>query len=152
MVLHMGNITGKLLGTSKKMLIRLAASVWFAGVFILLFKSTALLIEAVRTGAPFFAAVLAAATGVAIGMLKAKYLFIRICEKNIQRILALKSPKIWQFYRTRFFFFLAFMITFGNCAHRFSSRSAVLLAALAVLELSVSTALLISGNCFRKIS
>lgn len=151
MVPLMGNITGKWLGTSKKMLIRLAALVWFAGVFILLFKSTALLIEAVRTGAPFLAAVLAAATGVVIGVIKAKYLFIRICEKNIQRILALKSPKIWQFYRTRFFFFLALMIAFGNWAYRLSSHSAVLLAALAVLELSVSTALLISGNSFRKV-
>lgn len=152
MVLPMEHITGKWLGTSKKMLIRLAASVWFAGVLILLFKSTALLVEAVRTGAPLFAVLLAAAAGVAIGLLKAKYLFIRICEKNIQRILALKSPKIWQFYRTRFFFFLALMIAFGNWAYRFSSHSAVLLAALAVLELSVSTALLISGNRFRKVS
>ena len=96
----------KMLNTTKINLMKLAALVWFAGVFILLYKSTVMVIEAVDIGAPLSVAVFTMITGMVIGLVKAKYLFIPLCKKNIKRISGLKSPKIWQFYRLRFFFFL----------------------------------------------
>lgn len=141
-----------MLNTTKTTLFRLAALVWFTGVVVLLVKSVTIIREAVEIGAPVPVAISALAAGIVIGMIKAKYLFIHICKKNIERIQALESPKIWQAYRTRFYFFLVLMITFGKYAYHFSNSSAFWLMALAILELSISTALFISGNCFRKIT
>lgn len=140
-----------MLNATKTTLFRLAALIWFTGVVVLLVKSVTIIREAIEVGVPVPVAVSALAAGVIIGMVKAKYLFIRICKKNIERIQALESPKIWQAYRTRFYFFLILMITFGKYAYHFSNSSAFWLTALAILELSISTALFISGNCFRKI-
>lgn len=142
---------GVLLTATKATLVKLAALVWFAGVLVLLFKSVVMLIEAVKIGAPVSVTVSAVIAGLVIGMIKAKYLFIHICKRNIKRIFALKSPKIWQFYRIKFFFFLFLMITLGNYAYRLSSNSVFLLFTLSVLELPISTALAISGKCFIKI-
>jgi hypothetical protein len=128
-------------------LIKLAAIVWFSGVVILLIKSSGMFIEAVNKGAPIVWVIIAVLIGLVLGRVKAKYLFVRICNKNIKRILALESPKIWQFYRTRFFFFLFGMILFGNYAYGLA-RNNIDLIALAVLELSISTALFISSKCF----
>ena len=143
--------TKELLTATKATLVKLAALVWFSGVVVLLFKSTVMLIEAVKIGAPVSVAVSAVIAGLIIGMIKAKYFFIRICKSNIKRIFALKSPKIWQFYRMRFFFFLFLMITLGNYSYSLFNNSVFLLVALSVLELSISIALLISGKCFREI-
>ena len=137
--------------TTSTNLVKLAALVWFAGVFILLYKSTAMMIEAVGVGAPLSMVVLTVISGLIVGMIKAKTLFIHVCQKNINRILGLKSPRIWQFYRVRFFIFLFLMITLGNYAYHLSSSNAFLLLALSTLELSVSTALFISGKCFKKV-
>lgn len=127
----------------------MAALVWVAGVIVLLLKSSSMIMNAVEIGAPVSLAVTAVIIGLAAGAIKAKYLFVRVCNKNIERICALKSPKIWQFYRIRFFFFLFLMITFGNFAYRVSSGNLYMLLALAALELSISTALFISAKCFR---
>ena len=141
----------QLLRTTQIHLVKLAALVWYTGVFVLLYKSTGMFIEALNSGAPVSVVVAAIIIGLVIGMIKAKYLFIHICQKNIKRIFGLTSPMIWQFYRVRFFFFLFLMITLGNYAYRLSSGSIFLLLALSTLELSISTALLISGKCFKKV-
>lgn len=130
-------------------MIRLAAIVWFAGVLILLFKSSGMFIEAVGIGAPVSLTIGAVAVGLAVGAVKAKFLFVRICRKNIHRIYALKAPKVWQFYRIRFFIFLFLMVSFGNWAYHASKNNFGLLLGLAVLELSISTALLLSATCFK---
>ena len=129
-------------------LIKLAGIVWGAGVIILLVKSGGMLVEAAEMGAPPVWVAVAILTGVFLGGIKAKYLFVRICRKNISRILALESPRIWQFYRSRFFFFLFCMILFGNIAYGLARDNICFLLPLAVLELSVSTALFISSRCF----
>lgn len=139
----------KLFSTTKNTLIRLAALVWFTGVLVLLFKSMTILFETVRNGTPALVAVLAMTSGLLIGVIKAKYLFIHFCTQNIKRILALEFPRIWQFYRIRFFFFLFFMILASKYAYSLSNGSAAILVPLSVLELSVSTALLLSGKCFK---
>lgn len=104
--------------------------------------------EAKLLGAPFDLTLFAALTGIILGWIKSTCLFDGACKKNIDRIFALASPKIWQFYRIRFFFFLCAMILFGSWAYAGARNHVHLLLGLAVLELSVSTALLISGRCF----
>jgi len=84
----------ELLKTTQINLVKLAALVWFTGVFVLLYKSTGMVIEAVTIGAPVPIVVAAVITGFVIGMIKAKYLFIHICQKNIKRIFSLMSRKI----------------------------------------------------------
>lgn len=142
------HITRQLLSCEKISLVRLAGLVWFVGVIVLLFKSSGIFIETVNIGAPFALTVTAVMSGLAIGAIKAKYLFIRLCRQNIKRIYALNSPKIWQFYRPRFFIFLFLMIAFGKYAYHISDTNCYLLLLLATLELSISTALLISIKCF----
>ena len=143
-------ITKILLNSTHTNLVRLAALVWYAGVVILLFNSSGMFVEASTAGMPVAGILCAAAAGVMIGILKAKYIFIAICRKNIKRIVSLETPRIWQCYRIRFFVFLFLMVTFGNWAYHQSRSSALMLMGLAALELSVSTALLISSRCFRK--
>lgn len=140
--------TANLPGVKPYTLVKLAAIVWFTGVIILLVKSSGMLIETVNNGAPLVWVFISVLIGLVFGKVKAKYLFIRLCKKNIKRILALESPKIWQFYRTRFFFFLFCMILFGNYAYDLARNNIYFLLSLAVLELSISTALFISGKCF----
>ena len=134
--------------TTTGTLVKLAALVWYSGGVILLFKSTGMVREAKLLGASPDLILLAALTGVILGWIKSTCLFERACKKNIDRILALASPKIWQFYRIRFFFFLCAMILFGSWAYAGARNQVHLLLGLAGLELSVSTALLISGRCF----
>lgn len=132
-------------------LVRLAATVWFAGVVILLFKSIGMIVDALSLGATPVLAFSAIIAGIVAGTAKARWIFIRTCQKNIKRIFTLTSPKIWQFYRARFFCFLLLMILFGHFAHDLSENSVWRLLLLASLELSISTALLISSGCFRKL-
>jgi len=129
-------------------LIILAAVVWFAGVIILLIKSFNIANEVFENGAPLIWVVSALFVGLTLGWIKSRYLFIRICKKNINRIRSLDSPRIWQFYRNRFYFFLFCMILFGNLAYDLVRTHNYLLLALAVLELSISTALFLSSKSF----
>ncbi len=48
--------------------------------------------------------------GLAIGLLKAKLIFVKACRKNLDRIAALERPRIWLCYRPLFLVFLAAMI------------------------------------------
>ena len=130
------------------LLVVLAALIWGTGVVFLVTKSSIIFMEASDAGASVFQVFLAVTTGIFIGIIKAKYLFTRLCNKNIQRIMALKSPKFWQCYRPHFFFFLALMIWFGSWAHDTASGQSLWLMLLAVLELSVATALFLSWKCF----
>jgi len=87
-------------------------------------------------------------SGLVIGWLKAKYLFISVCNKNLKRIDALKQPMLWQFYRIRFFFFLCLMISLGNFLAKLAQGDYRMLIGLGVVELSIATALLVSSHCF----
>lgn len=137
-----------MLNTSALTLIRLAALVWYIGVVVLLIKSSGLFLKAERGGADSLLLVSAVLGGLAIGWVKAKYLFVKVCNRNLERINALKQPRLWQFYRLRFFFFLGLMIAFGNYLPRLAQGDFRILIALGVVELSVATALLVSSQCF----
>ncbi len=126
----------------------LAALVWYTGVAVLLIKSSGLFLQAHQGGAGSLAVGLSILAGLGLGLVKSKYLFVRVCRKNLARIQTLKTPMLWQFYRGRFFIFLACMIFFGVSMSRTAQGNYWLLIPLAVLELSIAVALLVSSSCF----
>jgi len=136
--------------TSPHTLKFLAALVWYSGVIALLIKSTSLLFRAhvISPGHPWL--LMAVLVGVVIGAIKARYLFRRICLKNLKRIDALKHPKLWHFYRMRFFIFLLTMVILGSYLSHRAQDNFPMLIAMAAIELSVAIALLGSSDCFRK--
>jgi len=134
--------------TSLRTLKLLAALVWFSGAIVLFIKSASLFLEAegINPDQPWtWLAVLA---GLVIGGIKARYLFSRLCFKNLSRINALEQPKLWHFYRARFFFFLFLMVSSGAFLSRLAHGDYPMLIAVAVIDLSIATALLGSSNCF----
>ncbi|WP_177418756.1 hypothetical protein [endosymbiont of Lamellibrachia barhami] len=137
-----------MLNTSSLTLKRLAALVWYIGVVVLLIKSTGLFLEAGRSGAGQLWVMLAVLSGLVIGWIKAKYLFIKVCNRNLERINGLKQPMLWQFYRPRFFVFLGLMVSLGAYLSRLAQGDYPMLIALAVVELSIATALFVSSRCF----
>ena len=134
--------------TSARILKILAASVWYIGAAILILKGGGLLIAAENLmpgqAWTWFAAIM----GLFIGGLKARILFRKVCKKNLNRIAGLEQPKIWQFYRPRFFVFLFFMITIGAILSRSAHDNYLVLLAVAVLDLSIATALMGSSYIF----
>ena len=128
----------------------LAALVWYAGVAVLLIKSTGLFLQAHRDGAgPLWIGV-SLLIGLGLGLAKARYLFEPVCRTNLARIQSLETPMVWQFYRGRFFVFLAGMIVLGVSLARTAQGNYRLLIPLAVLELAIAIALLVSSRCFWK--
>ena len=128
----------------------LAAVIWYGGGFILLWKAGELLQNAwmLRPGniSPWAALII----GVLIGIFKARYLFARVGENNLNRIDAIRRPKIWQCYRRRFFIFLIFMIVLGFLLSIWSHGRYVMLLGVAVLDLSIGVALLASSYVYWK--
>lgn len=127
-----------------------SAVVWSGGCVFLLFKSWALLTEAIalRPGSAWPWGVVVA--GVVFGGLKARYFFSGVCEKNLLRIESLERPKIWQFFRGRFFFFLMIMIVLGISLSRWAHHRYVFLLYVATLDLSIGVALVGSSYMFWK--
>lgn len=137
-----------MLTTTTNTLIRLAALVWYTGVVVLIAKSGALFLEALENRADPLFIIGAVLCGIMIGKIKADFLFYTIGRKNIARINLLKNPRLWQFYRKRFFVFLFLMISLGKYLADIAHGENMALIALAVLELSIAVALAISSHCF----
>ena len=128
----------------------LAALVWFSGTIVLYIKSTSLLFKAEMLNPEQHWISLAIISGLVIGVVKAKYLYKRLCIKNLIRINALHQAKLWQFYRLRFFIFLFSMILLGSYFSRQIHDNYSMLISMAILEISIATALLCSSHCFWK--
>ncbi len=128
----------------------LAAVVWYSGVVALLIKSIRLLVVAEKINPEQHWVWLAALGGFVLGVIKAKYLFKRLCLKNLVRIDNLKHPKLWNFYRVHFFIFLFTMVSLGSTLSRFALAEGnyPLLVSMAFVELSVGMALLGGSICF----
>ena len=139
-----------LINSSTRTLKLLASLVWYSGAVVLSFKSSRLLLEAQNINPNQVWIWLAVLGGFMIGVIKAKYLFKRLCIKNLKRIDALEEPKLWHFYRMRFFFFLLVMILLGSFISRLAHGSYATLMTMAIIEISLATALLGSSNCFWK--
>jgi hypothetical protein len=136
--------------SSKLTLKLLAATVWYSGAVVLSYKSSRLLLEAQSINTDQTWIWLAALAGIMIGMIKAKYLFKYVCIKNLKRIDSLRSPRLWQAYRTYFYFFLLAMIILGSFITRLAHGNYAALITAAIIEISLATALLGSSNCFWK--
>ncbi|MCW8854861.1 MAG: hypothetical protein OQK76_12080 [Gammaproteobacteria bacterium] len=126
----------------------LAALVWYSGFVVLYIKSSILFVEAHKINDNLTWTWLAVAIGFAAGAIKSKYLFRNLCIKNLKRINTLEQPKIWQFYRMPFLIFLFSMIVLGLFLSQWIHGNYAMLLTMAVIELSIATALLTSSHCF----
>ena len=126
----------------------LAALIWYVGSLVLLLKAGQLLLEAEVLNPDLGWSWAAVILGAALGALKAKYIFNRSCRRNLRRIDALESPRIWQFYSPGFFLALAAMITAGASLSRLAHGSYPFLISVAVLDIAISSALLISSHVY----
>jgi hypothetical protein len=138
------------LKTSPGILRTLAALVWYIGAAVLILKGSSLLAEAHDLQPGRFWPAIAVAAGLLIGGLKGILLFTKSCHKNLDRIAGLAEPKLWQFFRPGFFLALALMISAGATLSRLAHGHFKGLIAVAILDLSIGTALLLSSYVFWK--
>jgi len=129
-----------------------AALIWLAGAVILFIKSSRLLLEAqnIDPEKPWLLVIILA--GILIGGIKAKYLFNQLCYKNLRRIDALENHQLWKCYRPKFFLFLFLMISLGAYMSRIAQGDYFTLVSVALVDISIATALLGSIRCFWKVN
>lgn len=125
-----------------------AALVWIIGGIILASKGCSLFAEAASLKPEANWTWLTVVVGVFLGLLKAKYLFRKVCAKNLARIDSLLNPTALQFYRPGFFVFLAAMIALGATLSRLAHGKYPFLIGVAILDFSLATALLGSSLVF----
>jgi hypothetical protein len=128
----------------------LAALFWYIGGIVLVLKGISLLIKADTLKPEQNWTWLAIVIGLLIGGLKAKYLFSKSCKKNLTRIDLLSEPKVWQFFRPGFFLFLLIMIVTGVTLSRVAHNNYIFLISVAILDISIATALIGSSYVFWK--
>ena len=134
--------------TSHRTLRILAAITWLSGGFVLAAKGSSLAVQLKSIDASWFC--FASLLGVVAGTLKVKFLFNHFCQRNLDRIAALEAPQIWQFFRPRFFLFLALMIAAGATMSRLAMDSFPMLVFVAALDISLAIALLGSSLVFTR--
>jgi hypothetical protein len=139
-----------MISVSRRTLKILAAIAWYIGGIVLLLKGASLLLEAEQLRPSGFWPWPATAIGLLLGGLKAKFIFIRSCRRNLDRIAALQQPKIWQFFRPVFFAALAVMILAGAVLSRLAHNGYPWLIGVATLDLALATALFGSSYIFWK--
>ena len=128
----------------------LAALLWYLGGIMLVSKGSSLLIEADMLKPEKNWTWGAIVIGLLIGGLKAKYLFSKSCKKNLARIDLLDKPKLWQFFSPKFFLSLAIMIAAGVTLSRMAHNNYIFLLSVAILDISIATALIGSSYTFWK--
>ncbi len=133
---------------SRRTLNILAAVVWHIGGFVLLIKAGSLLLEADSLRPEQNWQWIFVGIALLLGGLKARYLFSKSCRKNLARIKALDQPRIWQFFRPRFFLLLALMILTGAMLSRLAEGHYPSLIGVGALDLSLAIALLGSSIVF----
>ena len=126
----------------------LAALIWYIGGIMLILKGRSLLVEAGALKPEQVWPWLAAAAGIILGILQAKFLFSRSCKKNLDRIDALDRPRVWQFFRPGFFAALTVMIFVGATFSRLAHNNYPFLIGVAIVDLNIGIALLGSSYVF----
>lgn len=126
---------------SPRTLALLAALVWYAGAVVLVLKGSSLIRGAtgLQPGPWPWIAIGAA---VLAGALKARFIFIHSCRKNLERIARLDRPRPWQFFRPGFFLALAVMISAGATMSRMAEGHYGPMLGVGALDLSIALALL----------
>jgi len=136
------------LPVSKKTLKVVSGIVWVSGGIVLLLKAASLAKEAIALRPDEVWLWLAIAVALVIGALKARYLFSGFCRKNLDRIAALNSPRLWQAFRPGFYAFLSAMVLLGATLSKLASGNYPALLALVMLDISIGIALLMSIRTF----
>lgn len=133
---------------TRRLLAILAAITWYVGGVVLVLKGGSLLLEArdLRPGSLW--PITGLSLGLFIGGLKARFIFHRSGRKNLERIAALKRPKVWQFFSPKFFLMLGTVIPLGVIMSRFAHGHFPLLIGVGVLDVSIATALVGSSIVF----
>ena len=139
-----------MINVSARTLKIMAALVWYTGGIFLMLKGRSHLILAEHLDPGHIWPWLALLVGLTVGVARGMILFRKTCRKNLARIDALNQPKIWQFFRPWFFFFLALMIMGGATLSRLAHGNYIFLIAVATLDFSVSGSLLGSSYVFWK--
>ena len=134
----------------KKTLKILALLVWYIGFIALSLKSYKLFAEAYTIDSNLYYLIFFLLMGFLLSLLKTKYIFIKSCQKNLQRIEQLKEPKIWQFYRVGFFLFLVGVISLGAFLSHKASGDYYFLISVGVVDMALALALFFSGFEFFK--
>ena len=129
----------------KKTLKILALLVWYIGFIALSLKAYKLFNEAYTINNNLLYLIIFLALGFLLSLLKTKYIFIKSCQKNLQRIEELEKPKIWQFYRVGFFIFLIVVISLGAFLSQMASGNYYFLISVGVVDMALSLALLFSS-------
>lgn len=135
---------------SRQTLIIIAALIWYIGGIILLFKGGHLIYGALELRPLSLWPYAALGSGILLGLIKSKYIFIRSCRENIKRIKKLASPKPWQFYSPGFILFLLIIMPTGAVMSRLAAGNFLWLLIVSVLDLAIATALLTSSYIFWK--
>ena len=135
---------------SKQVLKLLAALVWFSGAVVLFIKGFGMFFEAEQLNPGHLWTWLALSTGLLLGSVKARYLFSKLCLKNLRRIEGLAEPKLWHFYRIRFYMFLLVMSLSGLYVSQKAHGDYPFLIIMIIVDISLATALLASSSCFWK--
>ncbi len=130
---------------TKKHLIIAAAIVWYLGSISLVLKSLSLLKSAYLIYPNLMIIIASLIAGIVIGFLKGKFIFVKSCRKNIQRINELQNVKPWLFFKPLFMLALAAMITTGAILSRWAEGNYAALLAVAILDLTIGTALFYSS-------
>jgi hypothetical protein len=136
------------MNVEKRTLKLLAAFVWYTGFMALSIKATLLFLKAYTLNDSTLILIGILLFSIIIIYFKVKYIFSKVCRKNLIRIEALKSPKFWEFYRIRFFVFLISMITLGAFLSRMAEGNYWFLMGVGVVDISVGLSLFFSGFLF----
>ena len=130
---------------TKKYLIIVSALIWYVGSISLFLKTITLLKSAFDIHSNIMIILLSVLLGLVIGFFKGKYLFIKSCRKNVQRINELKKVRFWLFFKPSFMIALAIMIATGATLSRLAEGNYTALLGVAILDLTIGTALLYSS-------
>ena len=133
---------------STRTLKTLAALTWYAGAVVLFLKGVTLLRQAETLGPSGIWVWLGPAIGILAGLVKARFLFVPSCRRNLWRIDALPRPRVWQFFRPGSFPLLALMIAIGATLSRLARGHHSALIWVGSLDLALAVALFISGFVF----
>jgi len=115
---------------------------------VLTIKGGSLLAQALELRPGEILTWLAIPAGLLFGGVKTELIFEKACIRNLDRIKALEQPKFWHAYRPGFYAFLAAMIILGATLSALAIGNYSGLIAMAVLDFSLATALLLSGRRF----
>jgi hypothetical protein len=134
--------------TSHTRLVILAVLIWYGGTLALLWKTFQLVAEAQSLRPTWLWPALTILVGIVLGVVRGKLLFGKACTRNLVRIAALETPRIWQFFRPFFFALLVGMILLGRILTLLAHDHYAFLLGVAVLDLSIATGLATSGTLY----